>query len=149
RNLRLSEYMTRARQTLEAATPATRWCNKSKNTRENDHGNARETNTRGIERDGQAHSQIALGGTRRESSGVVVSAHCSAKDLNRHPLSAICLIVISRSTVDRANRSSRVTTTTSRDPKLSGGFEADARVSTSGQTLESQLEELGMSGLSG
>ena len=47
---------------MDAATAATRWCNKSKNTRENDHGNARETNTRGIKREGQAHPQIALGG---------------------------------------------------------------------------------------
>jgi hypothetical protein len=34
-------------------------------------------------------------------AGVVVSAQGSAKDLNRHPLSAICLIVVSRSAISQ------------------------------------------------
>ena len=34
---------------------------KSKNTRENNHGNARQTGARRIQRDSQAHPQIALG----------------------------------------------------------------------------------------
>src|ERR1700720_2142004 len=69
RNLRLSDYVmrTRPQQRLEAATSAARWCNKSKNTRENDYGNAHQTNSHCIERDGQAHPQIALGWIGRES----------------------------------------------------------------------------------
>ena len=62
-------------------------------------------------------------------AGVVVSAQGSAKDLNRHPLSAICLIVISRSTVDRANRSNRVTTTTA------PGCRVFTRLRSSGRSL--------------
>ena len=64
-----SDYLirTRPQQRLEAATPAIRWCNKNKNTRENDRGNAPETITHRIQRDGQAHPQIALGGIGRES----------------------------------------------------------------------------------
>jgi hypothetical protein len=43
-------------------------------------------------------------------AGVVVSAHGSARDLKRQPLSAMVLIVVNKSTVERAKRSSRVTT---------------------------------------
>jgi hypothetical protein len=46
-------------------------------------------------------------------AGVVVSAHGSARDLNRHPLSAMALMMVKRSTVDRASLSKRATTTTS------------------------------------
>ena len=42
-------------------------------------------------------------------AGVVVSAHGSLWDLNRQPLSAIVLMIVSRSTVERANLSNRVT----------------------------------------
>src|SRR6476619_53599 len=45
RNLRLGDYVlrTRPQQRLEAATPGIRWCNKNKNTRENDYGNGHQT----------------------------------------------------------------------------------------------------------
>jgi hypothetical protein len=41
------------------------WCNKNKNKRENDHGNARQTRTHRFRRDSLAHPQIALGGIGR------------------------------------------------------------------------------------
>src|SRR5262249_52958373 len=44
--------------------------------------------------------------------GVVVSHQGAASDLKRQFLSAIALMMVSRSMVDLANRSSRVTTTT-------------------------------------
>jgi len=56
----------------KAATPkvegrSIRGGNKSKNKRDSDHGNARETNTHSFQRDNHAHPQIALGGIGRES----------------------------------------------------------------------------------
>jgi hypothetical protein len=55
--LRLGDYVlrTRPQRRLEAATPGIRWCNKNKNTRENDYGNGRQTNAHLIQRDSQAH----------------------------------------------------------------------------------------------
>jgi hypothetical protein len=57
RNLRLNDYLlrTRPQQRLEAVTPKIQWCNKNKNTRENDYGNGRQTNAHVIRRDSQAH----------------------------------------------------------------------------------------------
>jgi hypothetical protein len=67
RNLRLSDYVTRTRpRQKEAATRADDDAT-SKNTRENDHGNARQTNTHRFWRDSYAHPQITLGGIGRES----------------------------------------------------------------------------------
>jgi hypothetical protein len=79
RNLRLSDYVMRTRHSkgLQAAMLAARWCNKRKNTRENDYGNALQTNSHRIQRDGQAHPQIALGWIGRESGAV-------EKELEQH-----------------------------------------------------------------
>ena len=62
RNLRL-ERLCDANATAEkgGCAASRRWCNKGKNTRENDHGNALQTNAHRFQRDGHAHPQIALG----------------------------------------------------------------------------------------
>jgi hypothetical protein len=57
-NLRL-ERLCDANATAEGDCAASRrWCNQSKNTRENDHANARQTNTHRSQRDGHAHPQL-------------------------------------------------------------------------------------------
>ena len=48
-------------------------------------------------------------------------AHGSARDLKRHPLSAMALMMVSRSIVERPNLSSRVTTRYYQGPSPSGG----------------------------